>query len=166
MKLYSHKGISIIEIIVVLMILGLILSALIPGIIDRIDRAKYEKMINEMTSIAQASIDFYNSQYPNSWPTNIGQLVPKYLFQNNNTSPWQGSYVLSFPNNTFTLNTTNLVVVSTIIPSGIANMNPEGSMVSINRVSGTNTDQISIALSVPNEGIGMAQYEKKYLYNQ
>ena len=64
------------------------------------------------------------------------------------------------------MKTTNLVVVSSIIPSGIAQKNPEGPMVNVNNIIGTNTDQISIGLSVPNEGIGMVQYEKKYLYNQ
>jgi hypothetical protein len=71
-------------------------------------------------------------------------------------NPWGWSYGLSFQN--------NLVVVSTTIPSGIAQKNPEGPM--LNVVTGTSSDQISIALSVPNEGIGRAQYEKKYIYNQ
>jgi type II secretory pathway pseudopilin PulG len=157
----------------VLVIAGVLLSSVIPTCIDRINRAKYEKMINEMTSIAQASIDYYNSQYhdpsqPNAswWPSDLSQLAPKYLFQTITTNPWGERYSLSFPNNSLTMKTTNLVVVSSIIPSGIAQKNPEGPMVNVNNIIGTNTDQISIGLSVPNEGIGMVQYEKKYLYNQ
>jgi hypothetical protein len=109
-----------------------------------------------MTSIAQASIDFYSSQYPNAWPTSIGQLAPKYMFQAVTLNPWGGNYGLSFQN--------SLVVVSTTVPSGIAQKNPEGPM--LNVVIGAGVDQISIALSVPNEGGGRAQYEKKYTYNQ
>jgi type II secretory pathway pseudopilin PulG len=140
----------------VLVIVGVALSSVVPSCIDRINRANYEKMINEMTSIAQACIDYYNSQYPNTWPTGINQLAPRYIYQPVISSPWGGNYGLAFGN--------NLVTVSTTIPTGIAQKNPEGPM--INVIAGTGGDQISIAQSVANEGIGRAQYEKKYLYSQ
>jgi type II secretory pathway pseudopilin PulG len=140
----------------VLVILGVLLSYVVPNCIDRINRAKYEKTINEMTSISQASIDFYNSQYPNAWPMSISQLVPQYMLQAVTSSPWGGSYELSFEH--------NLAIVSTTIPSGIVSMNPQGPMFNI--VTGASGDQISIAESVPNESTGRLEYEKKYTYNQ
>ena len=140
----------------VLVILGMLLSFVIPNSVDRINRAKYERMINEMTSIAQASIDFYNAQYPKAWPKDISQLAPKFMCFAAIFSPWGEVYELSFQN--------NLVVVSTKIPAGIAQNNPEGPM--LNVVTGVGGDQISLAQSIPNEGIGRVQYEKKYLYNQ
>ena len=156
-RLLPHclKGLSILEVMAVLVVVGILLSAVIPRCIDRINRAKYEKMIGEMTSIAQASIDFYNSQYPNAWPTDTGQLAPKYIYSAVLSSPWGGNYEVSFRN--------NLIIVSTTIPSGIAQKNPEGTMLSV--LTGVSGDQISIAQSVSNEGIGRVQYEKKYLYN-
>jgi type II secretory pathway pseudopilin PulG len=153
---YSLKGLSIFEVMAVLVIVGAILSSVIPGCIDRINRAKYVKMINEMTSIAQASIDFYTSQYPYVWPTSTSQLAPAYMYQAVTLSPWGGNYELAFQN--------NLAEVSTTIPAGIAQKNPEGQI--LNVVNGPSGDQISIALSVPNAGIGRVQYEKKYRYNQ
>lgn len=155
-QLHFLKGISILEVMAVLVIVGVLLSSVIPSCIDRINRAKYEKMINEMTSIAQASIDYYNSQYPNAWPTTISQLAPKYLYQAVTSSPWAGNYILNFQN--------NLVVISTTIPPGIAQKNPEGPL--LNVIPGASGDQINVALSVPNESTGMMQYEKKYIYNQ
>ena len=138
------------------------MSYVIPICTERINRAKYEKTIGEMTSIAQASIDYYDSHYPKVWPVNISQLaphsvgMPNYLNYAVTSSAWGVPYALSFQN--------NLVLVSTTIPSGIAQKNPEGPMLSVVTVSGG--DQISISQSVPNEGIGRLQYEKKYLYNQ
>ena len=153
---YCRDGLSILEVMTILVILGILLSAVIPGWVDRINKAKYEKTISEMTSIAQASIDFYSSQYPNVWPISINQLVPQYLYQAVSSSPWGGNYALNFQN--------NLIVVSTTIPTGIARNNPEGPM--LNVTAGMNGDQINISQSVPNEGIGRVQYEKKYQYNQ
>ena len=150
-----------------LTIIGVLLSYVVPICVVRINRAKYDKMINEMTSIAQASIDYYNAQYhdpknPNaSWPPDINHLAPLYMFQPVIASPWGSSYVLSTPGNS--INSNDLAQVSTIIPSGIAENNSEGSMVNVTPVG--DGDQISITLSVTNEGLGMAQYEKKYLYN-
>jgi len=159
---HSLKGISILEAITVLVILGLILSSVIPICIDRVNRAKYEKMINEMTSIAQASIDFYNSQYPNTWPTDINQLAPKYMNYAVNSNPWGNGYTLNEPNN----GNSGLVQVSSVIPSGVVENNPQGPMVMVNALSGTSDETVSIAQSVTNEGIGRLQYEKKYTYNQ
>ena len=162
---YSHKGTSVIEVVAILSIILMLLASVIPVCVDRINRAKYEKMINEMTSIARASIDYYRSQYPNTWPDPnnwASQLAPnsvaatKFLFNAVTSCPWGNNYSLSFQN--------NLVQVSTTIPSGIAEKNPEGPL--LNVVTGPSTDQISIALSVPNEVVGRVQYEKKYLYNQ
>jgi len=166
---YSNTGISLLEMLAILAIAGVLLSSIIPICIDRINRAKYEKMINEMTSIAQACIDFYNSQYPNAWPDPTrwaSQLAPsafgaiKYLDNAVTTNPWGNPYVVNFPNNPLTGGPAGLVTISTTIPLGIAQDNPEGAM--LNVVNGT----VSIARSVPNEGIGMVQYEKKYIYKQ
>ena len=140
-----------------LVIVGVILSSVIPSCIERINKANYEKTIDEMSSLAQASIDYYRSQYPNAWPTNISQLAPKYIYKAVTSTPWGDVYGLRFQN--------NLVIVSTSIPSGIAQMDQgEGAMLSV--VTNTSGDQISIAQSVPNEDIGRLQYEKKYFYNQ
>jgi hypothetical protein len=133
---------------------------------QRITRAKYEKMISEMTSIAQACVDYYHSQYPPAWPSTIGQLashtagVPDYLNNAVTSSPWGGQYTLNFPNN----GQGNLVVVSTMIPTGIAQLRPDGSL--LNVVTAAGGDQVSVGQSVPNEGIGRLQYEKKYIYDQ
>ena len=158
LQLHSHKGTSILEAVAVLIILGVLLSCLVPNYVDRINRAKYEKMINEMTSIAQASIDYYKSQYPNAWPLDIGHLAPKYMYNTVLLNPWGNSYSLSEPNN----GQSGLIIISTIIPPGIAQKNPEGALL----ITSSSGDQVSIAQSVANEGIGRLQYEKKYTYHQ
>jgi len=142
----------------VLVIMGVILSSLIPGWIDRINRANYEKMINEMTTIAQASIDYYNSQHPNVWPTGISDLTSTYMYiKTEPLNPWGRSYVLTTPNSSN--NYKNLVQVSTAIPPGIVQMNPEGQMVTVVPGVANNDGQVSIVLSAPDEGRGWLQYE-------
>jgi len=163
---YSHKGVSILEVAAVLAILGALLAYVLPICSQRIIMAKYERMINEMASIAQASADYYSSHYPKAWPVNIAQLAvntigrPNYLNSAVTSSPWGGRYILSFPNN----GQGNLVAVSTTIPTGIAQLNTLGPLLSV--VTNAGGDQVSITQSVPNEGIGRVQYEKKYIFNQ
>ena len=148
-----HKGLSILESTAVLVIGTVMLSYVVPNCIERINRAKYEKTVNEMTSIAQASIDFYISQYPRAWPTDISQLAPKHMFQGVTLNPWGRRYgPLVFQN--------NLVIMTTTIPPGIVPLDPVGVMVKMG-AGPNNDDLVSIAQSVPNEGIGRLQYEKK-----
>jgi len=151
----SLKGISVLEIVAVLIIVGVLLSYLVPGWIERVNRAKYEKMLLEMKSIAQAGIDYYNAQ--DQKPLGVMDLKllfttkgpQKYLSNPLVVSPWGKAYVLDFEN--------NLVIVSTSIPAGITFSNTdEGVMQSVRG------DQISIAQTVPGPSIGRLEYEKKF----
>lgn len=54
------------EVAAVLFILGAIFSMVIPNYIGRINNANYEKTVNELTAIAQASMDYFISK--GSWP--------------------------------------------------------------------------------------------------
>ena len=46
------------EVTAILFIIGVILSMVIPNYVNRINNANYEKTVNELTAIAQASIDY------------------------------------------------------------------------------------------------------------
>jgi len=111
------------EVTVVVLIVGAVLSMLIPNCISRIKQAKYEKTVSELTTIAQASVDYFN--FTGSWPdpTNwAGELYPKFIPDGGNpanavtSSPFGTAYNISCIN--------NMVTAYVLIPSGIAQKNP------------------------------------------
>ena len=72
-----NKGSSLLEVTGVVVIMTCILSMIIANSIGRIQMAKLQKTSNEMQSIAQAVIDYLNTQ--GSCPVNINQLAPNYM---------------------------------------------------------------------------------------
>ena len=76
----NKKGFTMLEVTVVVLIVGVILSMLIPNCISRINQAKYEKTVSELTTIAQASVDYFN--FTGSWPDSANwasELYPKFI---------------------------------------------------------------------------------------
>src|SRR5208283_2440828 len=109
---------------VVIFIVGVILSMLIPNCISRIKQAMYEKTVSELTTIAQASVDYFN--LTGSWPDSsnwANELYPKFIPDGGNSanavtsSPFGTAYNINCIN--------NIATAYVLIPTGIAQKNEE-----------------------------------------
>jgi len=140
-----NKGMSLIELIFIILVATVFLSVIVASGINFINRARFQATVREMQSIAQASVQYYDSSSSDQssliWPSTVADLVPKFLPQLLATSPLGAPYQLTPAN--------NMITVSTVIPKGILTDPLEGSFLNI--AHGTNQDQISITRSVPNE---------------
>ena len=148
----NKKGVSILEVTVVVGIVGAVLSMVISSYINRINNANYQKTVNELTVIAQASVDYFNSV--GSWPTQVSQLAPQFIPNTVTSSPFGTNYQISSVNSVGT--------VSVLIPSGIAQNNPQGPLLVI--IHQGNQDQIEISQTVKNELTSRLNYDLKYIY--
>lgn len=134
------------EVTVVIAIIGVILSMAIPSYVSRINQAKYEKTVNELTAIAQASIDYFNLTGslpdPILWPS---QLSPQFMPHAVTLSPFGTSYQIILPTSG-----NNMITVSVLIPKGIAQNNSQQGQLWVKSAKGTQ-DEIEITKTVQNE---------------
>lgn len=140
------------EVSAILFTIAVIFSMVIPNYIGRINNAKYEKTVNELTSIAQASVNYYVSN--GAWPVVISQLSPQFLTYAVVSSPFGTNYQITCIN--------NMVTASVLIPSGIAQKNPGGQLWEI-KTQGSQ-DQIKISKTVENDFTSRLNYDLKYVY--
>ncbi len=148
----SKRGYTLIEVTAAVAIIAIVLSIVMGGYKTRINKARLERTVNEMMAIAQASLDFYNSQ--GNWPVSLSNLAPTYMYTTVTSSPFRGNYQISGLN--------NMVTVSTTLPSGLAQNYYQGTLLEIS--PGVPNDTVSITQRLPNETIGRLQYENKYVY--
>ena len=159
----SKRGYTLLEIIIAVAIVCVLLSMVMASYKIRIDKARLEQTVTEMMAIAQASIDYYNSQYPKVWPANTSQLAshtvgaPNYMYNAVTSSPFGGKYQIIIGLN-------NSVTISTTVPSGLAEHYYQGALLEI--LPGNSQDTIEITQQLPNEFSGRLEYENKYLYQQ
>jgi prepilin-type N-terminal cleavage/methylation domain-containing protein len=166
-RLAIKKGFTLLELTVVLVIVGVILATIIGNCTNYVNRARFQKTVREMNSLAQAAIDNYNSSnnpndttnpQPLVWPGATSALANNANPNNSNmpqavtTNPFGNNYQLSSGN--------NMVTVTTIIPGGVLVDPTEGSFLNVTSVPGGT--QISITLSIPNEYTGRLTYDIKY----
>jgi len=152
-RILNIKGISVLEVLVAVAILGMLFAMVIVNANSRINKSKLERTVNEMMSIAQASLDYHNTQ--GSWPETTSDLTPAYMSAVS-FSPFEGEYQINNVNNT--------VTVSTTVPSGLAKNYFHGALLEV--IPGVGQDTIEITQQLPNEFSGRLEYEKKYRYQQ
>jgi len=150
----SNRGYTLIEVMAVVAIIAVVLSIVIGGYKTRINKAKFEQTVDEMMSLAQASLDFYNSQ--GNWPATPSDLAPTFMYTAVSYSPFGGEYEIKGLNNTAT--------VSATVPLGLAKNYYKGTLLEIS--PGAANDTILITQRLPNEFSGRLDYEKKYTYQQ
>jgi len=146
----SKRGYTLIEVTAAAAMMAMVFSIIMGGYQTRIDKAKLEQTVNEMMSLAQASLDFYNSQ--GSWPATPGDLAPAYMYAAVTSSPFGGTYQINGLNNTAT--------ISTIVPSGLAQNYYQGTLLEIS--PGPANDTILITQRLANEFSGRLEYERRY----
>lgn len=143
----NKAGTTLLEVTAVLLIIGVILSMVVPNYVYRINTAKYEKTVNELTAIAQASIDYFNMM--GSCPPGTSQLAPEFMPNAVTSSPFGTTYLPPACSN-------NMVTVSVLIPSGIAPKSPQGQLGVI--IHQGKQDQIEISQIVQNEVASRLSY--------
>lgn len=154
---HSKRGHSLLELIAVLAIIVILLSMVLASYKTRVNKARLEETVNEMMSIAQASLDFYNDHFPQGvWPSGSGDLYPKFMYSDVALSPFGSGYQIIGLNNT--------VTVSTVVPSGLAQNYYQGTLLQI--IPGAAVDTISITQALHNGLTGRLAYDKKYEYKQ
>ena len=125
---------------------------MIPAYEVRLRNADYEKTVKELTAIAQASVNFFLSE--GAWPVTISQLEPQFMPHAVTLSPFGTNYQMNCIN--------EVVTVSVLIPTGIAEKNPQGSLwVKINQ---GDMDLIEISRAIPNELTSRLSYDAKHIY--
>jgi prepilin-type N-terminal cleavage/methylation domain-containing protein len=153
-RILKKNGLSMLEVTVALAIVSIFLSMIIANGKIRVDRANLEKTVKEMMTIAQASLDYDNSQ--GNWPALPSNLAPTYMNTAVNSSPFGGNYIINGRNNT--------VTISTTVPSGLAKNYYQGTLLEI--LPGVGQDTIEITQQMPNQFSGRLEYEKEYRYQQ
>ena len=148
------RGYSLIEVIGAVAILAIVSGIVLGGYQTRINKAKLEQTVDEMTSLAQASLDFYKSQ--GYWPNRPGELAPEYMYAGLASSPFGEAYQVNGLN--------NMATISTAVPSGLARSYYQGTLLEI--LPGAPNDTIVITQRLPNALSGRLQYEKKYTSQQ
>jgi len=147
----NNKGFTMLEVTAVLFIVGVILSMVIPSYISRINQAKYEKTVNELTALTQAAIDYYNLE--GTWPDTgawARELSPKFIAHAVISSPFGRPYNI--------IGVNNMVTASVLIPTGIGQKNEESPLLEIIPQSSGAQDLIKVTQIVKNEFTGRLNY--------
>ncbi len=132
------------EVMAALFTITVILSMVISNVIGRINQAKYERTVNELSAIAHASIDYLVSKGSCPALTPIDQMVPEFMVKAVTSSPFGTSYQNPACGN-------NMVTVSVFIPKNIAKNIPQGQFLIIDQQAAQNLDLIQITQTIKNE---------------
>ena len=88
-RLRRSRGMTLIEIMVVLVILGLIAGAIGYNVFERLKDAQVKSAKLETKAISDA-VDLYHVE-TGQWPENLTVLVPKFI-KDLHKDPWGGDY--------------------------------------------------------------------------
>ncbi len=145
------KGMTLLEVVVVLVVMGIILSVLIPNSLERIKKAKCEKTVHELTVIAEAAVDYFLVE--GIWPS-LSQLAPKYIPSAITSNPFGESYQI--------LGMNKRVIAFTLIPVGIIHKDYEGGLFQATHQG--NSNKIEVYRYLPHEFTSRLNYDLKYVY--
>lgn len=93
------RGMTLIEIMIVIVILGIMGTLIGMNVFSAVDDSKESKAITEMSTIKTALARTYGKfNGPNGLPKTLGELVPKYL-EDDPIDPWGNEYIYKVPGN-------------------------------------------------------------------
>ena len=148
-------GYALLELIMALIVSISVLSILLGGYQARISRARIDKTVTELISLAQASIEYYRSR--GYWPASPGVLNGSSMYSNLAVSPFGNDYRFNSLN--------RAVTVSTVVPSGFAQGYDKGGLLQV-LPDGNGQDTVEITRLLSNAMLGRLEYESKYEYKQ
>jgi len=150
----KNQGVTILEMIIVLMIMGAGSFVIRQGVSPIINQAKLSSTLKTMNSIAKASINYHQTE--NVWPVSLDDLYPVYLPQKVGLNPFKENYSFQTHNDRIT--------VSSHIPQDIPVSPKEASQVSFEEAA-TST-KINLTKYPSLLIAGRLKYEKKYFFNE
>jgi general secretion pathway protein G len=89
-KRRNARGMTLIEIMVVLVILGLIASAIGINVFNQLKEAQLKTAKQDLMSLSNSGVDLYHVE-TGQWPDSLTQLVPKYI-KELHKDPWGSEY--------------------------------------------------------------------------
>lgn len=94
----GQRGMTLIEIMIVITILGMVAAAVAVAVVPQLKEAKVKTAKMEIQTIANAADLYYNkfSKYPGS-DEGISALVQEKMLKQNKPDPWGNPYVYRFP---------------------------------------------------------------------
>ena len=89
------SGFSLIELLVVLVILGLLASLIVPGLLQKTERAKGKAAVGQVQLLSNAVTEYYleNGQPPET----LTDLVPDFAKPSQLKDPWDRDYHYRYP---------------------------------------------------------------------
>ena len=137
------------EVTAIVFIVVVLCFIVLSNYLGRINNAKYQKTVNELTAIAVASTDYFIVE--GFWPRAISQLSPGFMPQAVTVSAFGTDYQI--------VCVSNMVTASVLIPAGIAQKNPQGQLLVINNWGGQ--DLINVTKIVQNAYTSRLNYDLK-----
>lgn len=94
----AQRGMTLIEIMIVITILGMVAAAVAVAVVPQLREAKVKTARMEIQTIANAADLYYNkfSKYP-ATDEGIGVLVTERMLKQNKPDPWNNPYIYRFP---------------------------------------------------------------------
>lgn len=90
--LKKKEGFTLIELVVVVIILGILAAALVPGVIGRVQTARVNRYNSDVDAIATAARMYYMDN--NGWPADLTALE-SYGIETETEDPWGNKYTLT-----------------------------------------------------------------------
>ncbi len=93
----AKRGMTLIEIMVVIVILGILGTFIGMNVFSAVDDSKESKAITELSTIKTSLARTYGKfNGPNGLPKSLAELVPKYL-EDDPIDPWGNEYIYKNP---------------------------------------------------------------------
>lgn len=91
----NHRGMTLIEIMVVIAIIGILSTAIGVGVVNFMQKAKVDSAKAQLRTVANG-IDLYAAE--NDFPTDLREVLEKKLVQENQLQdPWKQDLIYNYP---------------------------------------------------------------------
>ena len=102
MSRHAHRGFTLVEILVVVVILGILATMVVPQFLEASIRAKSSSMLAQVQTVRKA-LEVYRTEHGNEYPT-LAQMWTNLTIQTDaagDAGGTLGPYLLKVPNNPF-----------------------------------------------------------------
>lgn len=115
--LKKEEAFTLIELVVVVVILGILAVALVPGVVGRVQEAKVNRYQSDLEAIATAARMYYVDN--SGWPEDIEELGT-YGVDSAAKDPWEGEYSVEQQDGNLVIQGANAPVDPKTIPAPIS----------------------------------------------
>ena len=94
-SLKKNDGMTLIEIMIVVAIIGILIAVIAPKILDKPNEARQTVAKQKIHIIELALTDYYMKE--GNYPTTLEELVPKYIAKSALLDPWENTFQYEYP---------------------------------------------------------------------